>query len=121
MATQDTSGVAAAVESLRTAMVSGDRAVLQKLTANELTYGHSSARLETQAEFVESLASGKSGFSKIELTNQTINVVDNVALVRHDFVGTRKADGDQMKLAILTVWLERQGSWQMVARQATRR
>jgi hypothetical protein len=55
--------VAAAVEALRKAMVAGDRAALQQLAADELTYGHSSNRLENKAEFIEALASGKSGFS----------------------------------------------------------
>src|SRR5688572_14323986 len=52
--------VTAAVEAFRKAMVAGDRSALEKLTADELTYGHSSARLEDKAQFVESLADGKS-------------------------------------------------------------
>ena len=112
--------VAAAVEALRKAMVSGDRTALQQLAADELTYGHSSNRLENKAEFVEALASGKSGFSAIELADQTVTVIDNLALVRHGFVGTRKADGDKLKLMVLTVWLKRQEQWKLVARQAAK-
>lgn len=111
-------GVAAAVEALRKAMVSGDRAALQQVAADELTYGHSSGRLENKSEFVEAIASGKSGFSAIELREQTVSLIDNVALVRHKFVGTRRADGDTMNLMILTVWLQRQEQWKLVARQA---
>src|SRR4051812_12388485 len=112
-----TTDVTAAVEAFRKAMVSGDRAELDKLTADELTYGHSSGRLEDKAQFVEALASGKSGFSAIELSNQTVKLVDNVALVRHGFVGTRKKEGDQLKIMVLTVWLRRQEQWKLVARQ----
>jgi hypothetical protein len=111
-------GVTAAVEALRKAMVSGEKAALQQVAADELTYGHSSGRLENKSEFVEAIASGKSGFSAIELRDQTVSVIDNVALVRHNFVGTRRADGDKMNLMILTVWMQRQEQWKLVARQA---
>jgi uncharacterized protein DUF4440 len=93
------------------------------LTADELSYGHSSGRLENKAEFVEAIASGKSGFSAIELTDQSVNVVDKIALVRHVFNGTRRnASGDaaKMKLSVLTVWLQRQEQWKMLARQAAK-
>ncbi len=112
--------VAAAVEALRKAMVSGDRAALQQLAADELTYGHSSNRLENKAEFIEALASGKSGFSAIELSDHTVSVIDNLALVRHGFVGTRKADGNKLNLMVLQVWLKRGEHWKLVARQAAR-
>ena len=112
--------VAAAVESLRKAMVAADRAALDKLTLSELSYGHSSGRLENKSEFIEALASGKSGFSAIDLSDQTVNVVGGVALVRHVFNGTRRKEGDKMKLAILTVWTQQQDQWKLLARQAAR-
>ena len=112
--------VAAAVDALRKAMIAGDRAALDKLTLSELSYGHSSGRLENKAEFIEALASGKSGFSAIDLNDQTVNVLDKVALVRHVFNGTRRKEGDKMKLAILTVWLQQQDQWKLLARQAAK-
>ena len=112
--------VSAAVESLRKAMIAADKSALDKLAAPELSYGHSSGRLENKAEFIEALASGKSGFSAIELSDQTVNVVDKVALVRHVFNGTRRKEGDKMKLAILTVWLQQQEQWKLLARQAAK-
>ena len=114
------SAVSAAVEALRKAMIAGDRAALERLSLPALSYGHSSGRLEDKAEFVEALASGTSGFSAIELADQTVSVVGNVALVRHLFNGTRRKEGDRMKLSILTVWLEQSGQWQLLARQAVK-
>jgi len=116
----EASAVSSAVEAFRKAMVAGDRSALDKLTAAELSYGHSSARLENKSEVVEALASGKSGFAAIELSDQTVNVIDNVALVRHRFVGTRRSEGDKLKLMVLTVWLRRQEQWKLLARQATK-
>lgn len=121
--TQELSAVSAAVEALRKAMIAADRSTLEKLAADELSYGHSSGRLEDKAEFIEALTSGKSGFSAIELSGQTVNVIDNIAVVRHVFDGTRRnnaGDASKTKLAILTVWLQRQGQWKLLARQAAR-
>ncbi len=114
------SAVSAAVEALRKAMIAADKPTLEKLAAAELSYGHSSGRLENKAEFVEALTSGKSGFSAIELNDQTVNVVDKIALVRHVFNGTRRKEGDKVKLSILTVWMQQQEQWKLLARQAAK-
>ena len=112
--------VAAAVEALRKAMIAGDKAALDKLAMAELSYGHSSGRLENKAEFIATLVSGDAGFTAIELADQTVNIVDKVALVRHVFDGTRRKDGTRMKLSILTVWTPQQDQWKLLARQAAK-
>jgi len=114
------SAVSAAVEALRKAMVAGDKSALEKLAMAELSYGHSSGRLENKAEFIATLTSGKAGFTAIELSEQTVNVVDRIALVRHVFAGTRRKEGDKMKLSILTVWMQQQDQWKLLARQAAK-
>jgi ketosteroid isomerase-like protein len=112
--------VSAAVESLRKAMVAGDKAALDKVAMAELSYGHSSGRLENKAEFIATLVSGDAGFTAIELSDQSVNIVDKVALVRHVFNGTRRKDGTKMKLSILTVWMQQQDEWKLLARQAAK-
>ena len=114
------SAVSAAVESMRKAMAESDKASLEKLAEEELLYSHSSGRVENKAEFIATLVGPKSGFSAISLADQTVNVVEDIALVRHKFTGTRKGDGNQMNLAVLTVWRERGGQWKLLARQAAK-
>lgn len=113
------SAINAAVEALRKAMVAADKSALDKLVADELSYGHSSGRLETKTEFIADLTSGKAGFSTIELSGQTVNIVDDIALVRHVFKGTSRRHGP-VTLANLMVWIRRQGHWKLLARQATK-
>ena len=112
--------ISAAVENWRKAMIAADKSALDKLTTAELSYGHSSGRVETKAEFIEALVTGKSGFSAIELTGQTINVVDKIAIVRHTFNATRRKEGDKVKLFNLTIWMQQQDQWKMLARQAAK-
>jgi hypothetical protein len=112
--------VSAAVDALHKAMMSADKSALDKIAMPELSYGHSSGRLENKAEFIEAIVSGKSGFSGIELEGQTVNVVGNMAIVRHMFHATQKKSGDRVKLFNLTIWLEQQNQWKLIARQAAK-
>ncbi len=114
------SAVSAAVEAWRKAMIAADKSALEKLTMAELSYGHSSGRLENKAEFIEALTSGKSSFSEIELSGQTVNVVDKIAIVRHTFNATRRKEGDKVKLFNLTIWVQQQDQWKLLARQAAK-
>ena len=112
--------VADAVETLRTAMVDADEAALKGIAADELTYGHSSGNLENKTEFVEALASGKSDFKNMDLTQQTITVVDKTALVRHELQADVVDNGNQasIHLGVLLVWQKQKGNWKLLARQA---
>ncbi len=114
--------VAAAVENLRLAMISGDRAALSNITAEALSYGHSSGLLEDKAKFVEAIASGKSDFVKIDLTEQTVKVVRKTAIVRHNLFAETNNAGTPgtTKLSVLTIWQKQGGQWKLLARQAVK-
>lgn len=121
--TKDEREVAAAVENLRKAMISGERQALERIAAPELTYGHSSGTIEDKAAFVEALASGKNDFVTIDLSDQTIKVVGPTALVRHNLMAKTNNEGTPgtANLGILTVWQKQQGQWKLLARQAFKR
>src|SRR5690349_10859860 len=72
--------VAAAVQELKKAMLSGNKAQLEKIAADELSYGHSSGTIEDKAAFVDALVSGRNDFETIELTDETIKVIGNTAI-----------------------------------------
>lgn len=114
--------VAAAVETLRKAMVDPDRMVLEKITLDQLAYGHSSGKVQTKAEFIESLTSGQSDFVKIDLTDQTISVLDKTAVVRHILTAESNDNGKpgNVKIAVITVWHYEKGAWKLWQRQAVK-
>lgn len=119
---KEETAVAAAVETLRQAMVSGEKASLEKIAAAELSYGHSGGKIEDKAAFVEAIASGKSDFVSIDLTEQTITVSGDVAIVRHKLAAQTNDGGNpgSVKLAILTVWKKQGKEWKLLARQAVK-
>ncbi|MDP9882028.1 hypothetical protein J2W25_006367 [Variovorax boronicumulans] len=115
--------VAAAAERLRVAMVDPTPAALRALVADDLSYGHSGGKVDTQASFIADLLDRKSDFVAIAITDQTIKVVDgNTAIVRHTLTGDTNDSGKPGKVAlkILGVWQKQGGEWKLLARQAVR-
>ena len=116
----DEKDVAAAVESLRTAMIDANKTTLENLTAEELTYGHSSGTMEDKAAFIEVIASGKNDYKSLELSGQTIKLAGSTAIVRHKFVGEIVTNGNinAANLGVLQIWQKQKGKWKLIARQA---
>jgi len=119
---KDESAVEKAVESLKKAMVEADEAGLQKLTADQLSYGHSSGKVENKATFIENIVSGKSDFLSMDLTDQTIAVSGDAAIVRHTLSANTNDSGipGTVKLNILLIWQKQKGEWKLLARQAVK-
>lgn len=114
--------VADAVENLRQAMIDGDGAKLEKIASDKLSYGHSGGLVESKSEFVKKITSGASDFVSIELSEQTIAVSGDKAIVRH-ILSANTNDGGKpgtVKLKILLVWQKNKGQWQLLARQAVK-
>lgn len=120
----DEKDVAAAVESLRAVMVDPDKSKLEALVAPELSYGHSSGKVDDKTSFIESLLSGASDFVSINLQDQTIRVAGNTAIVRHKLVGETadksKGTTAPVSLGVLTIWQKQGGHWKILARQAVK-
>ena len=119
---KDETDVANAVEKLRKAMIDGDRAALESIAADQLSYGHSSGHIDDKKEFVEKLASGKSDFVTIDLADQTVSVTGKTAIVRHKLNATTNDGGKpaEVHLLVLLVWQKQHGKWILLARQAVK-
>ena len=119
---KDEQAVATAVEALRKALVDPDKATLDALVLDELTYGHSNGNLQDKAAFEEALLNKSSDFVTIDLTNQTIKVVGNTAWVRHTLTATTNDGGKpgNAHLSVLLIWLKQKGQWRLLARQAVK-
>ncbi|TDS07487.1 nuclear transport factor 2 family protein [Sphingobacterium paludis] len=115
--------VEVAVENLRQAMLKPDEKTLSALAAAELSYGHSSGKIENKQEFIHAFVSGASVFKTIELSNQQITIHDNTAIVRHVLSAKTDDPGKGMadiKLGIMLTWVKVGKEWKLLARQAYR-
>ena len=87
-----------------------------------LPYGHSGGHVDDKTEFVHKLTSGGSDFVTIELTEQSISVSKNIAVVRHK-LNAQTNDNNKpgvVHLAVLLIWQKRHGNWKLLARQAVK-
>ena len=118
----DQKAVSEAVEKLRLAMIDADKNVLDKIISDSLSYGHSTGRIENKSEFIRNLLSGKSDFVTIDMTDQTISISGDAAIVRHVLSATTNDSGKPgtTKLKVLLVWQKEKGTWKLLARQAVK-
>ncbi|MCA3388553.1 MAG: nuclear transport factor 2 family protein [Roseomonas sp.] len=116
----DAAAVAAAVEALTKAMLAGDRAGLMAVTHERLSYGHSAGRIENRQQFIDPLVNKTSVFRSITVSDQTIDVVGDDAIVRHVLRGESESNGrvNPVNIGILQVWKKQPDGWKLLARQA---
>jgi len=114
--------VASQVEILRKAMVDADKASLEKIADEKLSYGHSGGKIEDKTAFISNIASGKSDFVSIDLSDQTVAISGNTAIVRHTLIAETNDNGvaGHVKLYVLLVWSKEGSQWKLLARQAVK-
>ena len=119
---KDETDVAAAVEKLRKAMVDGDKKELEDIVMDKLSYGHSGGHVEGKAEFVDKIVTGKSDFVTIDLSDQTIEISGNIAVVRHKLEAKTNDNGKpgDVHLLVLLVFQKDHKHWKLLARQAVK-
>ncbi|POP40474.1 DUF4440 domain-containing protein [Superficieibacter electus] len=117
----DIKAVTDAVENMRLAMLSGEKSSLEKVGLPSLSYGHSSGRVENNDEFVNAIVTGKSRFQTLNLSDQTVQVDGDVAIVRHILEAKTNDSGKpgDVKIGVMLVMKkDNAGEWKLLARQA---
>ncbi len=107
------------VEAVRKALLAADKGALEKLTATELSYGHSSGKVQSQAEFIDGVVNRKGVVKSIDFPNLKVAVVGDNAIVRHGWVSESETDGkaSHVSIAVLGVWQKQADGWKLFARQ----
>jgi len=102
---KDSAALNTVVEKLKLAMIDANKVELENLTSEHLSYGHSDGHVDDKKSFVEEIVSGKSDFVSINLTEQTIDIIKNTAIVRHklDAVITEENQIKEVHLLVLLV------------------
>jgi len=104
------------------AMRKGDWAALDAALADDLTYVHSTARLESKKEHLANLSAGKPHYRGIAPRDRHVRVHGNVGLVNG--VSEMHVDnaGKEQRFTIryLAVYAKAGEQWRMLAWQSTR-
>ena len=120
---QSQKNLATTLEEFRTVLINPNDAALLRLTSKDLTYGHSNGLIENQDQFIDALKNGPSKFVAIQVSDQSISLVDDLALVRQNLSGDVQTGEaiSKLNLGVLYVWKKEKAGWQLVARQAFKR
>ena len=119
METADLAALAEAVESLRKAMLDADKSKLEALVSDQLSYGHSSGKLQDKADFIDVIVKKATIYKSISLTDHKNAVAGNNGIARHVWTSESESDGkvSSAHIGVLQVWVKDSG-WKLLARQA---
>lgn len=121
----DDETVAKNVEAFRAAQFAQDAKALDALTANELSYSHSDARVEDKATFIKNATNNRTAKTlSLAYKEPKIVVVGPAAIVRFHWLSESEAIADGKKsvtsLHILMNWQKQGADWKLLSRAATK-
>ncbi|RYZ30935.1 MAG: nuclear transport factor 2 family protein [Chitinophagaceae bacterium] len=102
---------------------SKDSLILEDLFAKKSSYGHSGGKVETREEAVQNISKNKSIYKDTAVSNITVVINDDVAIVRHLFkANENKVDGTvtPLNFTMMLVWVKEKGKWRLAGRQAVK-
>jgi ketosteroid isomerase-like protein len=104
------------------AMRNEDWTTFDAVLADELTYCHSTARLETKAEHVANLKARKPRYIDAAPRDRSVRIHGDVGLVNGICVIHVNNDGKDNRFTVryLAVYKQSGGAWRMLAWQSTR-
>jgi ketosteroid isomerase-like protein len=111
------------VEAFRAAQAAGNAEALVSLLADDLSYSHSNAKVDTKASLLDGVAKANYKWTSLEYKDPTVKVVGPVAIVRFTFVGEQEfTDGKKtpQNLHILMNWQKQGSDWKLLSRAATK-
>src|SRR5207302_9641442 len=108
-----------ACESLRKAILEADKARLEQLSADQLSYGHSDGMVQNKAEFVAGVVTRKVVVKSLTFPELSVAVAGNAAIARHVYASDSETDGKpaSVRIGALQVWQKQDGGWKLLARQ----
>ncbi len=117
--TQDIEATIVGLEAERLgAMVGADVDTLDRILADDLSYVHTSAAIDTKESLTSGLASGRLNYESITPTARAVRTYSDSAIVRggaHVHV-----NGNHFSLEYTVVYVNNGGDWQMTSWHATR-
>jgi len=115
----DEAAVKQSVEALREALLKGDKAQLERLSADQVSYGHSDGRVQNKAEYIDGVMTRKATVKSITFPDLKIAVAGDAAIARHIYESETETDGkpNSVRIGNLQVWQKQGGNWKLLARQ----
>jgi hypothetical protein len=105
-----------------TALTQGDLAKLGEILADDLTYTHSSGRVDSKEQFLDSLKTGAVKYESMTHSNVKVSLYGSTAVMRGESDMKLQSGGRPVafRIRFLNVYVKKDGHWQMTAWQSTR-
>jgi len=116
----DNAALAQAIERFYNAIRDKNAAAFEPLLTQDVTYGHSSGRIEDKAQFIANVLNPKTTWKSIYGADQTNTFSGDTAISRHVMTGQNEREGKPGSASMKTmmVWQKQAGGWKLLARQA---
>lgn len=103
------------------AMIANDLGGLDRLLDADLVYTHSSAIVDTKSQYMDSVRDGRVKYVAAERRNAVVAVYEAMALMHGQADMQAIIDGTTKQLSNLfqAVWIQREGSWRLLAWAST--
>jgi hypothetical protein len=109
------------IESLRTAMQTKNKVQLEILCHDQLSYGHSSGKIDDKAGFIAGAISPKWHWISLDFLDPSTKTAGDLAITRMTLVGVYEVDGGKqipIKDGVVMVWRRESGQRKLIVRQA---
>jgi ketosteroid isomerase-like protein len=116
----DNAALTKAIEAFYTAIKNKDAAAFEPLLTSDVSYGHSSGRMENKPQFIANVLDPKTKWQSIYGANQANYFSGDTAISRHAMAGENTRDGKPgtSNMPVMMVWQKQGGAWKLLARQA---
>ena len=114
----DEKAVLAAEKQYVDGMVKADPSSVAKVLADDLSYTHSSNKLQNKAEVLADIT-GKKLYTDIQTKTTSVRQYGNTIVTNHEMFYFN-VNGNTSHVYVSMVWVKMPSGWQMVQRQATK-
>ena len=113
--------VLAAHERRRTATLAGDAAAVGSMMTDDLTFTHANAVVETKAEFLDALKTGRYQYKSITDEERGVRVHGDAGIVSGTCRIVVTASGNDLDISVrfTELWVKEGGAWRMLLWHAT--
>ena len=116
----DNAALTQAIEKFYNAIRDKNAPAFEPLLTQDVSYGHSSGRIENKAEFIANVLKPNTKWKTIYGAKQANVLSGDTAISRHIMAGENERDGKPgtSNMETMMVWQKQNGAWKLLARQA---
>jgi hypothetical protein len=103
----------------RKAVIQQDKAALDKLLADDLSYTHASGKTQDKADYVASIVTGPGRYESFQESDTQIRLYGKAAVLT-GYVDVKLVGSQPYRVRTIEVYVDNGGRWQLAAKQSAR-